>query len=123
MNQLSVLSNGTRFTVFLNDQVIFKFESALFLSGSVRIAGEANETFYFCEIEEPQSIAWVSNVSLGSVEIKVIKIDDVYYTKLISSGNPSAFISQSIGLTKGDFTLSFESIGEGKAVVITLVKF
>ncbi|MEX3713576.1 hypothetical protein ABFV99_14325 [Cytobacillus horneckiae] len=119
MNQLSVLSHGTRFTVFLNDHVIFKFESALFLSGSVRIAGEANEAFYSCEIEEPQSIAWDSNGSLGNVEIKVIKIDDVNYMKLISSGDPAAFISQSIRLTKGSFTLSFEALGEGKAVVST----
>ncbi len=44
--------------------------------------GKPGEIFYSCEIQEPQSTAWTSNVDSGGVEVKTIKIEDHEYVKL-----------------------------------------
>lgn len=72
-NTLTISSNGSHFTVTLNNKTVFKFESALFVNGQVRVYGEAGEIFYSCEIQEPQSTAWTSNANGGGIEVKQLK--------------------------------------------------
>ncbi|MEM5669428.1 hypothetical protein AAHB59_13490 [Bacillus cereus] len=64
-NILTISSNGSHFTVDLNNKTVFKFESALFVNGQVRVCGEVGEIFYSCEIQELQSTAWKSNADSG----------------------------------------------------------
>ncbi|MEK1829009.1 hypothetical protein AAAC51_07620 [Priestia megaterium] len=75
-NNLVVSSNGTHFTVVLNDKEVFRFESAVFVRGGVRIYGEKGEVFYSCSVEEPQSTSWTTNAEQQNVEIKTTTIED-----------------------------------------------
>ncbi|MES9681807.1 hypothetical protein ABWK22_02580 [Gottfriedia acidiceleris] len=113
INNLVFASNGSHFTVTFNNQVVFKFESALFVNGQVRVYGGVGEVFYSCNIEEPQSIAWTTNGDSGGVEVKTITIEDHQYIKLIGSQTKKASISQSISLTSGTYTISFNAKGNG----------
>lgn len=117
MNTLTITSNGTQFSVSFNNKVVYRFESALFVNGRVRVHGEAGEVFYSCDIEEPQSVGWVTNGVLGSTEIKVVKIEDVNYMKLIGSVSQTAAISQSMNLGNTPYTLSFSAQGVGRCFV------
>lgn len=116
-NELVVTSNGTHFTVKFNNKEVFKFESALFAKGQVRLYGEVGEIFYSCSIEEPQSASWSSNGEETGVEIKTVKIEDQNFIKLIGSSVKKAYISQSISLTYGTKTVSFSAKGNGSCAV------
>ncbi|PFP65367.1 hypothetical protein COK00_12285 [Bacillus cereus] len=116
-NTLTISSNGSHFTVTLNNKTVFKFESALFVNGQVRVYGEAGEIFYSCEIQEPQSTAWASNADNGGVEVKTIKIEDHDYVKLLGSTSKKATFSQSISLLAKNHTLSFNAQGNGECLI------
>lgn len=117
MNTLTITSNGTQFTVSFNNKVVYRFESALFVHGQVRVYGEAGEVFYSCDIEEPQSIGWSRNEDLNGVEVKVVEIEDVNYMKLIGSASQAATISQSMNLGNTPYTLSFTAKGMGRCFI------
>ncbi|MFE4029143.1 hypothetical protein ACFX4N_23600 [Priestia sp. YIM B13551] len=116
-NNLVAYSNGTQFVVSLNNTVVFKFESALFVKGEVRIYGETGEAFYSCEIEEPQSIGWTTNSSATGVEFKVVSIEDKNFMKLKGLTDQKAEIYQAMSLTPNTYTLSFSSEGVGRCYV------
>ncbi|TKJ08141.1 hypothetical protein FC702_03820, partial [Bacillus cereus] len=116
-NILTISSNGSHFTVDLNNKTVFKFESALFVNGQVRVCGEVGEIFYSCEIQELQSTAWKSNADSGGVEVKTIKIGDHEYIKLLGSTTKKATFSQSISLLAKDHTLSFNAQGNGECLI------
>lgn len=120
VNNLTVMNNGSHFTVKYNGTIIYKFESALFVSGKVRFYGEIGEAIYSCEIEEPQSVSWESNAKNGQVEIKSVKIDDYNYMKLINIESEKAEVYEQIDLSEGTYTLSFDGKGIGKGSIKSL---
>ncbi|UOE58067.1 hypothetical protein [Cytobacillus oceanisediminis] len=117
INDLEVLSIGSQFTVSFNGQSVFRFESALFSSGQVRMGGEAGEYFYSCSIEEPQSVAWTTNEQMDGVEIKAIQIDDVNFMKLKGSITAPAFMKQPLFLSAGKNSISYMGFGTGTCQV------
>lgn len=116
-NNLTVSSNGSHFTVTLNSKTVFKFESALFINGQVRVYGEAGEIFYSCEIQEPQSTGWITNSSVVGVEIKATKIEDKNFMKLIGSQTHNAEMYQTLSLAATTYSVSFSAIGSGHCYV------
>lgn len=113
-NSLSVVSYGTQFTILLNQKIVFKFESALFLKGQVRLYGEAGENFYSITVEEPQSSRWMTNGGSNRVEIKLQEFEERNQVKLKGSEANSAQIHQSFHFNVSNLTLSFNAIGSGK---------
>lgn len=116
-NKLVVISNGSHFTVYLNDKALYKFESALFVNGTVRVAAEAGEVMFSCEVEEPQSTAWITNTTSGGLEAKVVEIEDHLYHKLIGSQTKKTTVSQSFSIASGTHILSFSAKGTGTCYV------
>lgn len=117
MNTLEVQSEGSRFTVKLNGEKVFRFQSSLFAKGTVGILGSTGEVFYTCEIEEPQSTAWTTNVSAPGVEIKTVNIDGHAFMKLRGTATNKAEIKEAIALAIGSHTVSFSAIGTGKCLL------
>src|SRR5699024_7987032 len=82
-NELVVTNSGSNLHIELNGKDIYKFQTALFPSGQVRVWGHAEEVIYNCTIEEPQSDSWKSNVAELGTEVKTETIENVRGYRLI----------------------------------------
>lgn len=116
-NKISVLSYNNQFTVYLNDVEVYKFESATFINGQVRVYGETGESFFSCDIEEPQTYAWLTNGNEVGVEVKNTKYLDSNFMKLSGTQTKKALISQTQSLATGNHVITFVAKGVGACIV------